>query len=66
VLGGRLTDEATEKIITSLLGKDYHDPLSMTNIQRREILDLLLSFYIDHMGNFGEVRSVQVLRDVLM
>lgn len=66
VLGGRLTNEDTEKIIVSLLGKDYHQPLSMTNTQRREILDLLLSFYTDHMGNFGEVRSVQVLRDVLM
>jgi hypothetical protein len=33
-------------------------------MQRREILDLLVRFYADHMENFGEIRSLQVLREI--
>jgi len=47
-----------------LIESDYADALTITNSQRREILDLLLRFYGDHMV-VGEVRSVQVLRDVI-
>lgn len=64
ILGGRMTDEATEKILSSLLGASFNDPLRMTNIQRREILDLLLKFYADHLENFGEFRSLAVLREI--
>jgi DNA repair protein RecO (recombination protein O) len=64
VLGGRVTDVATEKLLTALLAADYHTPLKMNNIQRRSLLDLLLEFYHEHMENLGEVRSVQVLREV--
>lgn len=64
ILGARIIDSATEKLLMELIQSDFADPLTITNSQRREILDLLLRFYGDHVV-VGEVRSVQVLRDVI-
>jgi DNA repair protein RecO (recombination protein O) len=64
ILGGRITDEETEKILSVLIALNFGDPLPMTNLQRRTILDLLLKFYADHLENFGEIRSVQILREI--
>jgi DNA repair protein RecO (recombination protein O) len=65
VVGGRPADAETEMIIEHLVRSEYDANLTMTNILRRKALDLLLQFYADHIDNFGEVRSVQVLKDVL-
>jgi DNA repair protein RecO (recombination protein O) len=65
ILVGRVTDEETEKALDLLLRSDYYNLPMITNAQRRNILDLLLRFYADHLENFGELRSVQVLREVL-
>ena len=65
VMGVRATDRATEHILEQLIESDYLDPIAMTNIQRRDILDLLLRFYADHIESLGEMRSVQVLREVM-
>jgi len=64
ILGARMIDGDTEKLLTELIESDYTDALALTNSQRREILELLLRFYSDHVP-IGEVRSVQVLRDVI-
>jgi len=64
ILGARMIDGGTEKLLTELIESDYTDALALTNSQRREILELLLRFYSDHVP-VGEVRSVQVLRDVI-
>ena len=64
ILGARMIDSATEKLLSELIESDYADSLTITNSERREILDLLLRFYGDHVV-VGEVRSVQVLRDVI-
>ena len=64
VLGGRMTDRETEKILEELLTADYHAQLKITNIQRRTILELLIKFYAEHIETLGEIRSVQVLREV--
>lgn len=65
VLGVRAADNETEKILGDLIVSHYHDTIAMTNTQRRDILDLLLKFYSDHIESLGEMRSVQVLREVL-
>lgn len=64
VLGARMIDKPTEEILIQLIESEYTEPLSISNAQRREILDVLLRFYGDHMA-LGEIRSVQVLRDVI-
>jgi DNA repair protein RecO (recombination protein O) len=65
LLIGRLLDANDEVILQKLLKVDYTEVVSMTTGQRRNILDLLLHFYADHIENLGEVRSTQVLREVL-
>lgn len=64
ILGVRVTDEKTEQLLGALLSAGYDDPLKMTNGQRRAILDLLVSFYHEHMEHLGEIKSLQVLREV--
>jgi DNA repair protein RecO (recombination protein O) len=66
VLAGQVTDPATEKILDELLKAGYETSLKINNSQRRIVLDLLLKFYSAHMENLGEIKSVQVLRDVFM
>lgn len=65
VLGVRASDNETEQILAELIVSDYQHVIQMTNVQRRDILDLLLKFYADHIESLGEMRSVQVLREVL-
>ncbi len=65
VVGGRPADIETERMVEQLIDSGYETNILMTNILRRKVLELLLLFYADHVDNLGEVRSVQVLRDVL-
>lgn len=66
VLGGRTADAQTGKLLNDFLQADYETLIPVTNSQRRVLLDLLLEFYADHMENLGEIKSVQVLREVFM
>ena len=66
VLGGRMTEEAIEKTITTILNGGYVTPLSLNNSQRRELLGLLIAFYQEHTAMVGELKSLQVLREILM
>lgn len=65
ILGARITDEDTARVLKQLLQAAYTDHIGMTNVQRRNILDLLIRFYAEHIENLGEFKSVQVLREVL-
>jgi len=66
ILGWRVTDPLIEQILQNMLRADYTTNLSMTNSQRREVLDLLIKYWNDHTGLLGEVKSVQVLREILI
>lgn len=66
VIGARRVGEGTERILAQLLTAGYDSSLVIDNIQRRNLLDLLLRFYAEHMEHLGEIRSVQVLREVFM
>lgn len=65
VLGVRMTSLENEQALDKLLKSDYLDFVAIQNHQRREILELVLKFYADHMDNLGEIRSIQVLREIL-
>lgn len=65
VLGGRITDEKTELVLQQLLTTDFENDVVVSKEQRRNLLEFLLKFYQEHLENFGELKSVQVLRDVL-
>jgi DNA repair protein RecO (recombination protein O) len=65
VLGWRLTDPLVEKVIQEMLEGDYSQNFSLSNSQRRELLEILIAFYNDHTGMLGEMKSLQVLREIL-
>ena len=65
VVGGRPADKTTEQTLEKLVRAAYQEHIVLTNSQRRTTLELLLKFYADHIDNLGEIRSVQVLREVL-
>jgi DNA repair protein RecO (recombination protein O) len=63
VLGGRVMDYEEEDVLNRILKDDTEVP--MTNQQRRNILDALLRFYSMHVDNFGQMKSLSVLREIL-
>lgn len=65
VLGSRVADGDVENLLIKLIDANYHDEFVISGIQRRIILDYLLQFFNDHIDTLGEVRSIQVLREVM-
>lgn len=65
VLGGRVSSADIEEALDKLIAADYAQPFSFSLAQRRELMDLLLKFYADHIDTLGEIRSVSVLREVI-
>jgi DNA repair protein RecO (recombination protein O) len=65
VVGGRFATEETEQLLDMLLQAEYEDTVSLTNAQRRELLELLLRFYTDHIESIGEIKSLPILREVM-
>lgn len=65
ILGARMLDAKEEAILSDLLKADFTEEVVMTNAQRRNLLEALLRFYALHLENLGEIKSIQVLRDVM-
>jgi DNA repair protein RecO (recombination protein O) len=65
VLGGRVMDYDEENALNQILNAGYDSDVSLTNLQRRNILDALLRFYSMHVENFGQMKSLSVLREIL-
>lgn len=63
--GTRPFDRETESVVESLLTASYDETIGMTVSRRREILEALVAFFGEHIESLGEIRSVQVLREVL-
>lgn len=66
VLGGHIMSEEEELLLKSLLAADYSSSLAMNYQQRQNILKSLLRFYATHIDNFGDMKSLPVLREVLI
>lgn len=65
VAGPGALDRSTENLLGELLEADYTRQIKVSPAQRRVILELLIGFYKEHIETLGEIKSVQVLRDVL-
>lgn len=65
LLGSRIADDEEELILKQLIQSNYTTPIAINYGQRQRILMILLRFYANHIDNFGEVKSVAVLKDVL-
>jgi DNA repair protein RecO (recombination protein O) len=59
------SDDKEEKILTQLLEADYDATIAMNQVQRRNLLDVLLRFYTLHIENFGEIKSLAVVRELI-
>ena len=64
VLTGRLVEKQEEMILKKLIEAEYQDAFIISNSQRRSLLEILLRFYSSHIDSLGEIRSVQVLKDL--
>jgi DNA repair protein RecO (recombination protein O) len=53
------------QLLTILLTCDLATPVPMSLQQRRELTDLIILFYRDHLDTLGEIKSIPVLKDVL-
>lgn len=65
ILGARILDSEEEAILKNLLQADFTEQIVMTNVQRRNLLEAILRFYTLHIESLGEIKSVQVLRDIM-
>lgn len=65
VLTGRLAEKTEEELLKKLITAEYSDSLIITQEQRRALLEILLRFYSSHIDSLGEIRSVQVLKEVM-
>lgn len=64
VVGGHFAYQEEQEILTKLLTAQYTDDIRMTSSQRRNLLDLLVRFYAQHTENFGELKSLSVVREL--
>lgn len=65
ILGGRLMDGNDERLLDALLHPMEGNGITITRLQRKNILDALLHFYASHVENFGKMKSLPVLIEVL-
>lgn len=65
LLSGKFALDEEQKILSKLLTSNYSEDIAMTNSQRRNILDLLIRFYVSHSDNLGELKSLSVVRELL-
>ncbi len=65
ILGVRMLDREEEEILKKLLTADYTESIPITNAQRRNLLEAILRFYTLHIELLGEIRSIQVLKEIM-
>jgi DNA repair protein RecO (recombination protein O) len=51
--------------LDNLINAKFGDPLIISRLQRNQILEIILKFYRLHLEDFGELRSIAVLKEVL-
>ncbi|MCI0751736.1 MAG: DNA repair protein RecO, partial [Flammeovirgaceae bacterium] len=65
IMGRRVMGNEEMNLLTILLTCDFATHVPMTLAQRREILESLIYFYKDHIDSLGEIKSMQILKEVM-
>jgi len=65
LLSYRFATEEEEKTLHVLLQTNFNVDIKLSNSLRRNLLEQLIAFYNEHIEGFGEMRSMNVLREVL-
>lgn len=58
-------EEETKKYLNLLFKSDFTDQILVNKTFRNHLLDVLLAFYRIHQEEFGELKSLQVLRQLI-
>ena len=58
-------DEIYQNLMNQVIFADYLTPLQIHRGARNHLLEVILLFYRLHVEEFGEIKSLQVLREVL-
>ena len=58
-------DNDYQKLMNQLILADYQTPILMHRGVRNHLLEVIIYFYRLHVEEFGEIKSLQVLREVL-
>ena len=58
-------DADYQKLMNQLIIADYQTPILMPRGVRNHLLEIIILFYRLHVEEFGEIKSLQVLREVL-
>ncbi|NOT75527.1 MAG: DNA repair protein RecO [Cyclobacteriaceae bacterium] len=64
VLGVWLLSNKEESTLKELLVAEYDTLIQMNYTSRKNLLEALLRFYSTHIDNFGEIKSIQVLKEM--
>lgn len=65
VLDGFRVSAEEDRALQALLSAEYSEGIDIPYAVRRNLLELLLAFYQRHIENLGEIRSVDVLKEIL-
>ncbi len=65
VSGSRILNPEEERALEYVLNSEYDQHIKINQDQRRAILSHLLQFYAEHVDTLGEIKSTQVLRELL-
>jgi DNA repair protein RecO (recombination protein O) len=58
-------DQRITEILKLMLNSSYSSFISISVSERRELLDLIISFYRLNVESFGELKSIEVLKDLM-
>jgi DNA repair protein RecO (recombination protein O) len=65
--GGNSEQKELEELISHLSTRNYDEQaVTINNWQRRQILELILDFYHIHLTNFDQLKSLTVLRTLIL
>jgi len=65
ILGVRMLNSQEEYILKKLIVAEFTQSIPMSNEQRRNLLESILRFYTMHVESLGEIKSIQVLKEVM-
>lgn len=65
IMGVRMLNRDEEELLNNLIAADFTESIPMSNDQRRNLLEAILRFYSLHIESLGEIKSIQVLKEVM-
>jgi DNA repair protein RecO (recombination protein O) len=65
IIGSNIVTDDESNVLRVLIHSDLETRLSINYQQRQNLLSVLLKFYSRHIDNFANIKSIEVLKEVL-